>query len=371
MAFPTSWQTIILIFSIVQGIALSIALGTGSKLKSPANRLLSGFILALVFLLSTAVPVENEILLMVKRVISFTGDTVTFLYGPLLFLYSRKLLLAENGRLEWRHFIPAMIFFIVNIIVQAVGSVRLGDSFSNIYFILVNMFVFVHLYTYLFLTFRTIIQYKKDVGRELSYLPSVNYLLVISGFIALTVTLIFLNFLGTMLGFKLSPISQEYNVAILSLLTFILAYYAMSTPELFRLDASKVASADVKQKEETSLSPEEVDELDKIKANLMDVMHSGKMYLNPDLSLPEMALKLGMRKELLSRAINLGIGKNFYRFVNEFRVEEFTRLVANGKAKRLTHLGLAYEAGFKSKSTFYKAFKEITGITPSEFLKMS
>jgi len=145
----------------------------------------------------------------------------------------------------------------------------------------------------------------------------------------------------------------------------------MSTPELFRLDASKVASADIEQKEETSLSPEEVEELDKIKANLMDVMHSGKMYLNPDLSLPDMALKLGMRKELLSRAINLGIGKNFYRFVNEFRIEEFKRLVANGGAKRLTHSGLAYEAGFKSKSTFYKAFKEITGITPSEFLKMS
>lgn len=368
MPVPTTWQTIILIFSIFQGIALSLALATGSKFKSPSNRLLSWFILALVFLLATAVPVENEVLVIIKTIISFTGDTVTFLYGPLLFLYSRKLLLSESGTREWRHFIPAMIFFVVNIVVQIIGWHNLGVSFVRIYFITVNVLVFTHLYTYLYFSFKTVIRYKRQVGSELSYLPSVNYLLVINGFIAVTLTLIFLNFLGTVTGLKLGLISQEYNLVIISLLTFILAYYAMSTPEIFRLDDSKASLLDTEQKAEVALSPEETEELGQIKTNLLQVMHGDKMYLNPDLSLPEMASRMGMRKELLSKAINQGTGKNFYRFVNEFRVEEFKRKVANGGAKRLTHLGLAYESGFKSKSTFYKAFKEITGITPSEFL---
>jgi AraC-like DNA-binding protein len=109
--------------------------------------------------------------------------------------------------------------------------------------------------------------------------------------------------------------------------------------------------------------------MDQIMVALIDKMKDQKLYLNSELSLSLVATILGIRKEVLSKVLNQGLSKNFYRFVNEYRVEEFKRLAENEGANKFTHLGLAYEAGFNSKTTFYKAFKQITQLTPSEYLE--
>lgn len=93
-----------------------------------------------------------------------------------------------------------------------------------------------------------------------------------------------------------------------------------------------------------------------------------KLYTDPKLNLSSLSEILGLSERESSNLIN-GTGQvNFYRFINEFRVEEFKSLMQSTKAEQLSILGLAYEAGFPSKSTFYKVFKDIEGVTPSEYL---
>ena len=58
---------------------------------------------------------------------------------------------------------------------------------------------------------------------------------------------------------------------------------------------------------------------------------------------------------------------NFYQFINGFRVSEFKMLMQSPKAQQLSILGLAEEAGFSSKSTFYTAFKAVEGVTPKQY----
>ncbi|MFC2443179.1 MAG: helix-turn-helix domain-containing protein, partial [Capnocytophaga ochracea] len=70
----------------------------------------------------------------------------------------------------------------------------------------------------------------------------------------------------------------------------------------------------------------------------------------------------------LSQIINQYEEKNFYDFVNSYRVEEFITLAKKDIDKNFNLLGLAYEAGFNSKSSFNQVFKKITGKTPSEFV---
>lgn len=69
----------------------------------------------------------------------------------------------------------------------------------------------------------------------------------------------------------------------------------------------------------------------------------------------------------LSQAINQNLNTNFYKFVNAYRVEEVKKKLKNPEFEKYSILGIAFESGFNSKSTFNKIFKEETGMTPSEF----
>jgi AraC-like DNA-binding protein len=98
-------------------------------------------------------------------------------------------------------------------------------------------------------------------------------------------------------------------------------------------------------------------------------MEKQRPYLDPELSLSALAKELGINRNQLSQSINDGLGENFYDFVNKYRVEEVKRLMADPNKQNYNLLGIAVEAGFKSKSTFNLIFKRFTGLTPTEYKK--
>ncbi len=102
-------------------------------------------------------------------------------------------------------------------------------------------------------------------------------------------------------------------------------------------------------------------------AALIDLMEKEKPYLDPKLNIGSMANTLGIHAHQLSKSINQHFGQNFFEFVNNYRVEEYKKLVTNPKNIHFSILGLALDAGFNSKATFNRIFKNSTGLTPSEF----
>ncbi|MFW5994794.1 MAG: helix-turn-helix domain-containing protein, partial [Spirochaetia bacterium] len=92
-------------------------------------------------------------------------------------------------------------------------------------------------------------------------------------------------------------------------------------------------------------------------------------YLDPELSLRGMAEELGVHPNRLSAAVNRVYGENFCRLVNRYRLEHFAKAVAEGAADRHSLLDLAFDAGFPSKSTFNRLFKEHFGTAPSRYLR--
>lgn len=99
------------------------------------------------------------------------------------------------------------------------------------------------------------------------------------------------------------------------------------------------------------------------------VMTTEKPYLNSDLSLSDLANHLDINTKQLSQTINSYLGKNFYEFVNHYRVKHFIQKVEDSEQEKYTLLSLALDSGFKSKSTFNDAFKKITEKTPTEYIK--
>ncbi|MCF0075798.1 helix-turn-helix domain-containing protein, partial [Dyadobacter sp. CY261] len=100
---------------------------------------------------------------------------------------------------------------------------------------------------------------------------------------------------------------------------------------------------------------------------LTEVVAANHLYEDAELTLTKLALKLAIHPHELSRIINIGLDKNFSDFINEFRVREIARKLRDPAYDRLTLLGIAYESGFNSKTTFNRVFKEITGQTPVEY----
>jgi len=94
-----------------------------------------------------------------------------------------------------------------------------------------------------------------------------------------------------------------------------------------------------------------------------------KIYLNENLSLKEFALHLKADPNLISFILNNHLDNNFYDFVNRYRIEEVKTKLNDPAYNHLTLLGIALESGFNSKTTFNRVFKQITGITPTEFQK--
>ncbi len=104
-----------------------------------------------------------------------------------------------------------------------------------------------------------------------------------------------------------------------------------------------------------------------ILARVQEYMATERPYLEPDLTLADLAGRLRLPPTYVSRALNNQLGRNFYTFINEHRVEAAKNLLQEDAHRNV--LEVALDTGFGSKSTFNSVFKKFTGLTPSEFRK--
>lgn len=111
-------------------------------------------------------------------------------------------------------------------------------------------------------------------------------------------------------------------------------------------------------------------ELLKNRNRVLAYMTAERPYLEPELSLSDLARRMQTNPVALSQVINAGVGKNFNDFVNEYRVEEFKRRVHDPTSSHLSFLGIALDCGFNSKATFNRAFRKCTGLSPRQYTEI-
>lgn len=106
-----------------------------------------------------------------------------------------------------------------------------------------------------------------------------------------------------------------------------------------------------------------------INDRLLCYMQEHKPYLENHLNLRSLAKELDVNANYLSQVINEKHGKNFFEFINSYRVNELKQMMNDPSNRQFTLLSMAFDCGFNSKTTFNTAFKRITGLTPSQYLK--
>jgi len=104
-----------------------------------------------------------------------------------------------------------------------------------------------------------------------------------------------------------------------------------------------------------------------IQQRLEEALTGKNRYRDPNLTMPVLAEEAGLTPHQLSDFLNRQMGISFSRFINGYRIREAREKLA--KAPHLTVEAIAYDCGFNATSTFYAAFKEITGQTPAAYRK--
>lgn len=116
---------------------------------------------------------------------------------------------------------------------------------------------------------------------------------------------------------------------------------------------------------------EELLKLEHYAREMEEYLRSSEIYVNPYLSLKDVAKATGISSKNLSKSINGILGKNFFDLVNGFRVEKSMALLKAKKEKGLTLETIAEQCGFNSRITFNNAFKKVTGLSTSEWIKIN
>lgn len=157
------------------------------------------------------------------------------------------------------------------------------------------------------------------------------------------------------------------------LVIYFVGYYSLKQKEIYPLEEKQreeLISID-QDTEETKRKLISDEELYRIKAELEELMNNQKPYLDSELNLIKLAELLSVSTHHLSYVINTGFQKNFFQYVNEYRIEYAKKLLKDNGRNKLSILGIAYESGFNSKTSFNTTFKKLTDQTPSEFKSSS
>ena len=307
----------------------------------------------------------------------FIGTSFGFLFGPLLFLYTRSLT-KDNFQLKKRDLLHIIPFLIYNVLYALffyfeptslkIRMLQQGSVLPHSLGFWVNLLMNIQILIYMTVTLFLLISYSRRIKSlysminhlELGWLELVLYAFLFMWLIDFTQFLL-RNTSG------ISPELSGYMTLISIAINFVFAnlviYKGLKQPlQFFGIEKELP-----KSKSDHSVLQDE--ESEKYLEKLMSYMASEKPYLTSTLTLKELSDKLEMSPRFLSKIINEKRNQNFFDFINGYRIEDAKIILSNPVKRKMTILEVLYGVGFNSKSVFNTTFKKYTGITPSEYRK--
>ena len=331
--------------------------------------------------------------------LEFFPRNLSFLLPPLVYFYLRAQFDAgfRFQPRDARHALPFMVDALYRLLIFAQGPAFVhrwetdvhNKGLDDLEFIGGNVQQFLYLYW----SFQLYRQYRQWTKTQFSDTDRISFRWFRNFLVALTLTLMInltVNIVDLWLNLdfwhdwwgNLVSVVLIYYVSIQGYAQPQVAHKLHFDPETAVVDHAPVSHSTLVPTEPGSLQTAVALQINPAKANslpdlpdrfarLLAYMTDEKPYLDADLSLTDLARRLHANPVLLSQVINVGAGRNFNDFVNEYRVDEFKRQVRNPANAHLSFLGLALDCGFNSKATFNRAFRKFTGQSPKEFAAVS
>lgn len=286
------------------------------------------------------------------------------LKGPLLFLAGRYLL---KYSISWKYyfqFLPFFIVFICNIIVLFIGSE--SQSFHRFYLWVFKIYPF-YWVGYLVITLIEQIRHRNQ--------ENVFQKLFIR-FICFVLTLVLVYLIcgyGRLVDRELLRIIYTFSFFVqfvfLIRLTQIDSQPSKAIEKNINITENEMQETVMDEKKNTKyktsvLSP---DYIVNTNDRLIELLRNKKIYTKEDLSLDDVSTMIHISKNHLSQCISEGLQTTFYDLINKYRIEAFIEQINKNPELQISEL--YFQCGFRSKATFYKYFKQETGINPNDYRK--
>lgn len=311
------------------------------------------------------------------------SDSSVFLHGPVFWFYTLSLSKPEFrfSRTDLLHFIPFIMVFIListsilnysgdmNTLVRALVLLK----FASLLFYTIKIFLRLQAYRH---SIKNI--FSNTENKTLGWLRFLNMGIFVLWSVGFLTTI--LNWVSSYNDLKFD--NYQFQVAV-DIFIIIMSYFGFRQESLYEIKESNIYNT-----EEIRLlnsAPEEyievngstlekyqksglsVNRAEDIHVQLLKVMENDQAFMDENLTLFKLAKMLGTTPNYLSQVINTMEQRNFFDFINFFRIEAIKQKINSKQFEHLTLLGIAFECGFNSKAAFNRAFKKFTGLTPTEF----
>ena len=358
MEFSATWLEMLILLGGVQGFFLSFIVYKKQNANRQAVRYLAYLLSLVSFLMLCRVAYQPSFFYHFAEVIMLP-DAILFLVGPLIYFFIRSLLQLPplpKPRF-YAHYAPAVFhIFVINTILglnlNGFWSFLSGGQILIMAFA-IEAGAIVSLSAYLALSFKILRDYR-HAFLEKYQAPFIGDFLkpfFVAGF-ALALSWAYTFTVHRLIGI-LDYTSYYAMWGVLVAYIYWLGYAVLMKPEVLELPALRQI---------VKLEPSVVQKVE-------TYMLSEKPFLDPDLKLGDMADALNMPRHELSKLINHAFGRNFFDYLNNYRVQEFVQLRKDPRRAHHNILDLAYQSGFNSKSAFNRAFRKEMGEAPSTYFK--
>lgn len=400
MQVTFDWVSLASALGAIQGLLLAGVLVAHRRNRLP-NRLLAALMVAFTLYLAEAVCYASGVIRVYPHVFGISYP-LPWVFGPLVYLYS----LAASDR-AWRfrrlhalHFVPVAAVVLVTLPIYMMGGAEKLALYDRIWagdapplIAVISALMFVSGISYSVATVAHLRRHRQRVERSYSNTEHVNlrWLLWLAGAAAAIWLLATALLIAGLFPAEPRPSDTDHVALAIAVLIYAIGYRGLRQSEVFQYDTppeDSPAGSAVPSRPLPEDSAEEgvvgsigrADpraeraglgdaEASRLETGLLALMASEHPYRDPDLTLPDLAGQLGTTSHKLSELLNTRLGKSFYDFVNDYRVDDVRRRMQEPKSKHLKVLALAMDAGFASKSTFNDVFKKRTGQTPSTYRK--
>lgn len=359
----------ILIFGAVQAIFFSLLFFT--KKKNAVSDKIIGF-----WLLILAINIFTIVYANSTDNIYFKVIQITFilLHGPFLFLYARKLT-KENAKFhktDILHFIPFTAIIIIGLlsvvfksdIQSLIKEISLAGIISGISYCIIVLY--------------SLIKHNKKIKDKFSFFEKINLQWLFRLTIGLSVIWIGGSVSGILLRFFNLNIPILWLFTIIPVFIFYIGFYGIKQKLIYsqtKINIAKQVNVLTKENKQNSdkykKSGLQKQSMKLINKKLLNAMQTEHLFLNSTLSLSELSDHLKIPAHHITQTLNEYNNQTFYDFVNHYRVKEFKKKIFAPENSSFSLLGIAFDCGFNSKSSFNRIFKQKTGLSPSGFQKNS
>ena len=362
---------------IIATLLILVILQRAPDKELPQKLLLIVFIL-LFFVCFNAYAELHEITL-IERVSFLFADTIGFALGPLLFVYIHSLYLEDEHVLKRYkyHFIPLLIYLLcvsIPIWLSEWGFLPGWQALFEPYEYLLQL-QGLYLIIYCLISLRTIRKYQTLLKQNYANLQEKDLEWIRFLLIGIILTLL-INLVLVFIEFTLGAFSWDSSIIttfVLIGLILYLGYYGSSQARILipahLIQPETILNKNTTDKPVHHLSNASEEEIHELTLRLEQVLKKEKAYLEEELSLGSLAERMETTEKKLSALLNHYIHTSFYDLINQYRVMEVKEKMAAPEFSHYTLLALAYDSGFKSKTSFNRVFKKNTGYSPSAYKK--